>query len=428
MTLTLYVLKTISNALVEPTSFMILVFIGIMLYIQNRKITLMQRKATGKSLNSPLELTLSQIVMGIFGAILASLMMAYVGITFNENSRIGLIFILSIILMLIKPRLICFSYSGAILGFLSLLFKELSIVLNNPSLDILKIDIISLMYVIAILHFVEGIMIILDGSRGSIPIFTIRKGKLSGGFSLKRYWVLPLAIFFMLSSNSLNGITLNIPKYWGMFNSKFSLNVLKSIAIGAVTVYGVIGYEAVTFTKTRKKKVISSGLWVILYSILLFLFTQMCGENKFAQLFLIIFAPLGHEIMIFVQKFIEYKNQSLYVSSKEGMMVLEVLPNSPAYNMGIKSGDLLMNINNKNIEGEKDILEVINNAPNYIQLKAKEISGEIKELKYNNLISTKKLGVVLVPKDMPKDAKVVKVKNKSFKDILEEVQKKRESK
>ena len=47
---------------------------------------------------------------------------------------------------------------------------------------------------IAVLHFVEGLLVITDGSRGTVPVFSKREDKIIGGFIMKRYWALPIAL------------------------------------------------------------------------------------------------------------------------------------------------------------------------------------------------------------------------------------------
>ena len=51
---------------------------------------------------------------------------------------------ISILLMFIKPRFVCFSYSASILGLVSLIFTYFNIT-TSDGLEILRIDIMSLM-------------------------------------------------------------------------------------------------------------------------------------------------------------------------------------------------------------------------------------------------------------------------------------------
>ena len=56
---------------------------------------------------------------------------------------------------------------------------------------------------------------------------------------------------------------------------------------------------------------------------------------------------------------VEKKGQYLYVSDDEGIMILEVTPNSPAYEVGVKRGDKIIEVNGEKIKSEVDIFNAI---------------------------------------------------------------------
>jgi hypothetical protein len=85
----------------------------------------MQKMIIGERLSSPLELTISQIVLGIFAGAIGSIILAYCGVIFEGNSGIELIFLISVFLMFWSPRFICFAYSGAALGLISFILNDL---------------------------------------------------------------------------------------------------------------------------------------------------------------------------------------------------------------------------------------------------------------------------------------------------------------
>ena len=131
MNLLINIIKSISGAIIEPPMIFILIILAMVLYSKNRKISVMQKLILGDSVNSSIELTLSQIVLGIFAGGLGSIILNFLGVVFYSNSGIVYLFLISIILMFINPRLICFSYSGALLGLISI-FEE--IILTNSSI------------------------------------------------------------------------------------------------------------------------------------------------------------------------------------------------------------------------------------------------------------------------------------------------------
>ncbi|MEG2018704.1 MAG: hypothetical protein RR128_09640, partial [Clostridium sp.] len=144
MELLKYTLQNVSYAIVEPSYALILILMGLAFYMKNRKITLMEKLVMGKNTFSAFELTISQIVMGIFGGVLVSIILTFLGVSFYESSNIFLIFILSVGLIFVNPKLGAFSYSGSVLGLVSILLYFLSQALNKPSLNVMNLDITNL--------------------------------------------------------------------------------------------------------------------------------------------------------------------------------------------------------------------------------------------------------------------------------------------
>lgn len=56
--------------------------------------------------------------------------------------------------------------------------------------------------------------------------------------------------------------------------------------------------------------------------------------------------------------------------------------------------------------------------------KIKNDVGRLKTVNYRMLTSYEKLGIVFVPKNVPKNTSVIKVKSEKFQDILEKIKNK----
>lgn len=423
MDIAIYTLKSVAYTLTEPSLVIILVILGFVLYTQNKKTTVMQKMIIGESLSSPVELTISQIVLGIFAGAVGSIILAYCGVIFEGNSGIELIFLISIFLMFWSPRFICFSYSGAVLGIISILYnlqKTYGIMPITEGQNLISIDITALMTVIGVLHIVEGLLVMFDGNRGAIPVFTSREGKIVGGFALKRYWPIPIAVFIMLRGEIFGGGDMIwTPDWWPLIKSPYSGQMLKEAIISLAPFYAMLGYSSVTFTKDKSEKAVLSGMGIVFYGIILSFVAQLAAYGIAWKLFVVIFAPSAHELMLRLQKYVEINSKPKYVSEDDGIMVLEVAPGSPAYEMGIKSGDKLLEINDKKIVSEMDIMDAVSGAINYIWFKVRSQNGKEHEVNYTNLSKHKKLGVVFVPKGLPKDSMVVKFEEGKFKEILD---------
>ncbi|KFI34404.1 hypothetical protein HX99_02270, partial [Peptococcaceae bacterium SCADC1_2_3] len=81
------------------------------------------------------------------------------------------------------------------------------------------------------------------------------------------------------------------------------------------------------------------------YSLVLLLFATLAQNFKELALLAALFSPLGHELVIFMGKKIEFQASPIYVSSPDGVRVLDTLKNTPAWQAGIRSYDLVLRIN-----------------------------------------------------------------------------------
>jgi hypothetical protein len=429
MKITVYTLKAVAYAITDSSFVFLLLIMALIFYRKNKKTAAMQKMIIGESIHSPFELTISQIVLGILAGALGSLMLSYLGVIFKENSAVYLIFIISILLTFVNPKYICFSYSGAILGFISIISRYIVKAFNINGLEFFNINIISLMSLVGVLHIIEGLLVMGDGNKGSIPIFANRDNKVIGGFALRRYWALPIAIFIIFNSNGVI-MTENVmmPEWWPVLNGTFDVGMVKNAILQLMPLYGVVGYSSITFTKSKRKKSITSGALILTFGITLVLIAQIAAINPVMEIFVIIFTPLAHEVMLKFDKYMEVKGEPKYVSSNEGMMVLEVAPKSPAYEMGIESGDMLLEVNNKKIQIEEEMFSIIKDIPNFLWLKIKKQSGELKEVSYNKMREGKRLGLVFVPRHVPGGSKVIKYETNKFKDVFDKIRNKDEYK
>lgn len=421
MGITLFTLRAVAEALIETPYIFIIIMLAVILYRKNKKTVIMQKMIIGENINSPFELTISQFVIGILAGAASSVILTYLGIMFMDEVAIIILFMLSIMLMFVGNRFVCFSYSSAILGTISIALEILSKAKNGQisNFEFLRVNILMLISLVAVLHIVEGILVILDGSRGAIPVFTNRDNKIIGGFALKRYWVVPIAVLIIMQNKNLVGtVGIGTPDWWPIIKS-YTYEFLKDAIITALAFYGVIGYSGVTFTKTKEKKALSSGLFILTYGLVLLAVAQIAKINMFGEIFVVIFTPLAHECMLRIQVYFENNGVPKFFNKDEGIMVLEVAPKSPAHEMGIQTGDVLVEINNEVIVSEEDIVNALAHMTNFVWFKIKKVTGTLEEVKYLRMNRQKRLGIVFIPKGIPKNTVVMKVKDENFKDVLD---------
>jgi len=421
MNLIIYTLRNVSGAIITPPLVFVLITLVIVLHLKNRKTVAMQKIILGGSVNSSIELTLSQLVLGIIGGSIGSLILTTLGVVFSGNSGIAYMFIISIFLMFLRPRLICFSYSAAILGAISILIRLGSRFVPEISNSIiLNVDILYLMIFVGVFHIVEGILVMIDGDRGALPVFTKRDGKILGGYALKRYWVLPIAIMlaFTMNDSSLNYMTENIqnPDWWPLIKSPSGISLLASSVISIFPFYAILGYSSITFTRSKREKAISSGCYILSYGIIVTLVAQVARFGIIGEIVVVAFAPFAHELMLKIQIKSEENRSPKFVSDEEGLVILEISADSQVKEFGIDVENKLLLINNKTIDSESEAYSIMKENLYNTVLKIKDSNGIIKDIEFKHTRNTR-LGMLLVPRSVEKED-VIPVDDSSFKSVL----------
>ncbi len=426
MVLIVNILRNISGMLVTAPMIFIIAILAIFLYRKNKKIIYMQKLICGGSVDSCMELTLSQLVLGIIGGCAGSIILGASGVIFENSYTIGLIFLTSIILFKLKPRFICFSYSAAVIGLIGLTIKILDVsgfYLGN--LQYFKVNIMSIIMFVGVMHIIEGLLVMIDGYKGAVPIFAESNGKIFGGYSLKRYWIAPIVTIAAASTNSslINTVIIqDFPKWWT--NLEYIDWSLIGASVGLVlsNFYGVIGYSSVTFTQSKRKKAFLSGICIIIFGILISAVSQLCRFGIWAELIVTILTPISHEFMLKIQHKFEQTGEPKFVSNAEGLSILEKAEDSIFNKYGIDVGSRIVSVNNQKVTSEQDIYSVIKENLYNAVVNIIDTKGVVKQIKFRHKKNSR-LGIVVVPQTVKKED-VVKVESDSFKNVLEVIKKK----
>ena len=141
---------------------------------------------------------------------------------------------------------------------------------------------------------------------------------------------------------------------------------------------------------------------------------------------LLLFMPFAHEAISIFDRKKELKGKPIYVSNDEGIMILDVAPSSLGSEMGLKSGDMILEINDIKMINDDDMFEFMDQIPSTLWIKIKRRTGEIIELTKNRIENGSRMGVVIVPRDIPNKKKIMKIE-KSFEEILNKIKNKKNS-
>lgn len=375
------ILAGLAAAFQNPVFWVLVVLVG----FQYRRIAKTRENLFGVRSGSVYKDTLVSAGHGVIGGIAGSYLLVLTGVTL-DNVGIRYIWPLAVLMMLINPRFLCFSYAGGIVAVASLL-------LGNPA----GINIPQLMALVAILHLVESMLILMGGHAGATPMFTKdRTGRIVGGFTLQKFWPIPIVALVIAATQQIQGPEyLNMPDWWPLI--KTTANTGRDSTFMLVPVIAALGYGDLAVACTPEEKSRISARNLSLYSLVLLALAVLASRWTVFTWLAAFFAPLGHELIIYIGQNMEYRQKPVFIPPVRGVMVLEAVPGSPAGAVGLRSGDVIYAINGYQVNGKKDVDEILLYCPPLLELEyvsrqtGRWQRGIVRSLTY------RPLGIIFVP-------------------------------
>lgn len=293
----------------EPI-FWIVVLIVFLLYRKMCKTTAYFFTTPGES---PWRLTLSALFFGILGGLGGSLLLILVGISLNEIGG-GYLLLTALGLMLIQQRFLCFAYAGGILSLVYLLF-------GFPQISVPQV-----LALVAILHLVEALLIYFTGNLAPLPVYVAwGNGQIVGAYNLQKFWPLPLVLLFAgvcPQPEIIKGLV-SMPAWWPLLKPEF-MAWEGDVAYSLLALPAILGYGDVAVTMSPREKTKLAGWELAGYSLLLLFLAVGASHYRWLAYPAALFAPLGHELVIYLGRRREAQGEPLFVFSPEGQRLLDV--------------------------------------------------------------------------------------------------------
>ena len=326
------IIKQLIYSFLDPVFVSLFLLVIALVGLQYRRMLTMRQRFFGIKHGKWWPDVFQAAAYGVVGGIFGSFLMAFIGLTLS-GSGLGYLWPLAILLMLIDARFICFAYAGGILALSSL-------VIGWPSVSAPQV-----LALVAVLHIVESLLILFSGHLGAMPAYIkVSEHQTVGGFVLQRFWPIPVLalVVYGYAAAPVEGV--QMPDWWPLIKPD-AVGDPEMLIYALIPVVAGLGYGDIATARTPQEKSRRSAKHLALYSVILLVLAVLADKYYLMGIIAALFSPLGHEAVIYLNKRIELANPPIYVHSDKGVKVLDVVPGTPAWQIGLRSGDEILTVN-----------------------------------------------------------------------------------
>ncbi|WP_053360575.1 PDZ domain-containing protein [Bacillus sp. FJAT-27251] len=224
----------------------------------------------------------------------------------------------------------------------------------------------SVAVLMGLLLIAEGILIRKNGSKGTSPkLVKSKRGQTVGVHEANRLWMLP--VFLLVPGDAIQ----HIWSWWPVFgigDNLYSLLLVPFAAGFSQEIRGMLPKEAVQLHGGRVTAlgVLALGVAIAGY------------WYPLAAIAAVAAAVLGREIIVLGLR-LQDDNLPVYFSKQnQGVMILGVIPESPAAKMGLQVGELVTKVNGTSVNDENSFYEAIQRNAAHCKLEVLDTNGQVR--------------------------------------------------
>lgn len=370
----------------------VLLFI-VLIYLLARYQQKLERRLFSIRIHGPLKHIGITLFQGIMAGIGLTIVLVLLGIHIAMETMIGIAMV-SLVLGLFHVSYVSFYYAGAIISLLALLTQKIPIDWEGMGLPVLQtyfsdIDASSLLALSGVLYVVEALILLHSDAYGRTPIYVQgTRGKLIGGYSLQRLWLVPAVTVLPTVWNFSF-----IPDSWPFFGHS---NVEETISFLPI----FVGYSALAIGRKPKEVLRQGRWWLVLTGLMIFALSFFAGDVSFL-LYIAILLSIGvYEFWMIRLRLVEQKQAPLYTHSSQGLRILDVMQNSPAAQMGLLPGEQISGVNGAKVTTSAEFYKALQINSAYCKMEVYNHEGQIKFVERPLYVGEHYLlGLIFAPED-----------------------------
>ena len=351
-------LDTLPKVILNGWALTLLLVAVLLVYMQYRHVEAKEAELYGIAKHSPLEQTFYSLIVGVLGGAAGSavLSLAGVGLVNVPGTASALLYLwpVSVLLGALNSRHFCFAYSGALVSLIYLIF-------GWP-----RIDVPSLMGLVAVLHMVEALLIWLNGATCATPLsIGGRMDEAVPGFMIQRFWPVPLVLPLFTAVSASPADT---PMWWPLLRPDQLLNHAVDFGWQFVPFVVTMGYSDLAITAPPEVRAKQSSAVMFGFSAVLLALAMGAGLWRPLMWLAVAFSAFGHEAMAVWSGRVQLLGVPYLKRPAKGVGVLDVLPASPALAAGLGPGSVILTVDDQEVHDREQLHNALMAAPAYVRI------------------------------------------------------------
>lgn len=127
----------------------------------------------------------------------------------------------------------------------------------------------------------------------------------------------------------------------------------------ALPIVAGLGYGDLAMTRPPKEHAVGSARNLAVYSVCLLILAVIAARMPFLAILPALFGPLAHEYLILWTQKKEMGGTPFFCPSPWGLKIMEVAKNSPAFRLGLQSGDIITKLNGYAVYNKGDLTQAL---------------------------------------------------------------------
>ncbi|WP_164779614.1 PDZ domain-containing protein [Paenibacillus kobensis] len=384
------------HALAQPFYYIALIVIAV-LYIRG---TTMERRLFHVRLHAWPLLLGRTIVAGLAVGLVLSGLSVLLGTSLTAEAALWL-WGTAAVLALLRLRYLCFAYAAGVLallqsaiGFTTL--EERGGWIGDAAASLAAVDMPAVLLLVALLHGAEALLVRRQGSKFATPLFMEgKRGKLIGAYRMQGYWAVPLLLLVPASSG---GVELPWTPLLPLLSGQSADGGAAGWSFAAVPM--IIGFTEWTRSQLPERKAQHAAKSLLWYSLAVAAAALAAAWLPALLPVAALVALLLHELLIWSSGRKESEGTPLFVHDGRGLMVLGIVPGTPAAHMGLQSGEILYKVNGMRVRTKEELYDALHRNSAFCKLEVLNREGHqrfVQRARYAG--EHHQLGVILAPDD-----------------------------